>query len=90
MGRCYQEAEDFAKAEKYYQAAIEHKARQWLDAYQRRAILLRDRLSQPDVADAAIKAMVASDPKNYQVYLERGRYRRRFEIPALRTIFKQR
>ena len=35
--------------------------------------------------------MVDSDLENYQVYLERGRYRRRFgESPALGTIFKSR
>ena len=78
MGRCYEQAGDWANAEKYYQAAIKHKASQSLDAYVRRAFLFRNRLGQPDVADTVIQAMVESAPKNHKVYLERGRYRRGF------------
>ena len=80
MGQCYEKAGGAANAEKYYQAAIKHKARKLHEVYQRLANLLRDRLSQPDAADEVIEEMVESDLENYQVYLERGRYRRRFEI----------
>jgi len=80
MGQCYEVLGDGTKAAEYYHAAIKHNAPQRIEAYQRRAILLRDQLSQRDEADEFIKEMVESDPKNYQVYLERGRYRRRFAI----------
>ena len=43
------------------------------------ATLLRGRLNEPQEADQAIESMVASDPENYRVYLERGRYRQRFQ-----------
>ena len=52
-----------------YQKAIDHKAPQRIEAYQRRASLFRDRLNQPEEADRVIKAMVDADPDNYQVYL---------------------
>ena len=51
-----------------------HNAPQWIEAYQRRARLLRDKLNEPKEAEQAIEAMVQSEPENYQVYL-RGRYR---------------
>ena len=89
MGRCLEETGDFANAEKRFQAAIEHKASDSLEAYKRRAILLRSRLNRPDDADAAIEAMVKSNPKNYQVYLERGRYRLRFEIKGAGADFQE-
>ena len=87
MGRC-QEERDVAKdeklakeAEQSYQKAIqselsnEFKAPERIEAYRRRASLLRDRLDRPEEADRLIKAMVDADPGNYAVYLERGRYR---------------
>jgi tetratricopeptide (TPR) repeat protein len=92
MGRCYQEARDRTnaeKAEKYYQAAIEQNAPQRIEAYQRRAILLRDQLGRPDEADKLIEAMVESDPKNYQVYLARGRYRRPTETQRAKADFEE-
>ena len=51
---------------------------QRLEAYQRRASLLRVQLNKPEEADQVIEEMVHSDPGNSRVYLERGRYRRRF------------
>jgi cellulose synthase operon protein C len=89
MGRCYQEARDGANAEKYYQAAIEQNAPQRIEAYQRLAILLRDQLGQPKKADELIEEMVKSDPKNYQVYLARGRYRRPSEIQRAGEDFQE-
>jgi len=88
MGRCHEELGNRPNAEKYYEAAIAHHAPQWIEAYRRRAILLRGQFDQRDKADKSIEEMVESDRthKNYQVYLERGRYRRRFnEIPGAKN-----
>ena len=78
LGRCLEESGDAAKAEASYQAAIANGAPQRLEAYQRRASLLRSQLNRPEEADRVIEDMVRSDPSNSQVYLEHGRYRRRF------------
>jgi cellulose synthase operon protein C len=89
MGRCYQEGRDATNAEKYYQVAIEQNAPQRIEAYQRRAILLRDQLGQRDEADELIDEMVESDPENYQVYLARGRYRPPSEIQRAGEDFQE-
>ena len=90
MGRCQEELGGRRDADRYYQAAIKHHAPQWIEAYQRRATLLRDRLDKREEADKAIDEMVEADPKNYQVYLARGRYRRRFdELPAAKKDFEE-
>ena len=83
LGRCYEEGGNDKLAVEKYQEAIDHKAPQWIEAYQRCVSLLRgDRLKQPEeadrvinAADRVINAMVDADPDNYQVYLQRGRYR---------------
>ena len=75
--RSREELSDEGRAIQDYQAAIDHGAKNRLEAYQRKAWLLRDRLNQPEQADQFMETMVKSDPENYQVYLERGRYRRR-------------
>ena len=76
LGRCYEEGGNDKLAAEKYQEAIDHEAPQRIEAYQRRASLLRgDELDQPEEADRLIKAMVDADPDNYQVYLERWRYR---------------
>ena len=85
-GRCYEAAEDYANAQAKYKEAVEHTwvmqegdgspdTSQRIEAYLRRALLLRDKLNQPKEADQAIEAMVQSAPENDQVYLARGRYR---------------
>jgi cellulose synthase operon protein C len=90
LGRCHEEQGDRPNAVKYYHAAIEHNAPQRIEAYQRRAILLRGQLGERDKADKSIEEMVESDPKNYRVYLERGRYRRRFnEMPGAKKDFEE-
>ena len=81
MGRCCEEGKNDAKAVEWYQKAIKHNAPQRIEAYQRLATLFRDRLNQPKDADQAIESMVQSAPKNYLVYLRRGRYRRQFGLP---------
>jgi tetratricopeptide (TPR) repeat protein len=69
---------DATKAEASYQVAITHDAPQRLEAYQRRASLLRRQLNKPGEADRLIEEMVKSDPGNSRVYLERARYLRGF------------
>jgi len=73
-GQCYEDAEDYKKADSEYETAIKDNAPQRIEACQRRAILLRDKLKEPKKAEELIEAMVQSDPENYQVYLARGRY----------------
>jgi tetratricopeptide (TPR) repeat protein len=76
LGQCYEEGGNDKLAAEKYQEAIDHRAPQRIEAYQRRARLLRgDELDQPEEADRLIKAMVDADPDNYQVYLARWRYR---------------
>jgi cellulose synthase operon protein C len=80
MGRCYEQEHEFDQAAKYYGSAIEHGAPEQdrLEAFQRRAELLRDKLGRTDEADRVIDEMVKSAPKDdYRVYLARGRYRSR-------------
>lgn len=78
LGRCLEELDDAARAEASYKAAIDNGAPQRLEAYQRRASLLRSRLNKPAEADRLIEEMVSSDPGNSRIYLERARYHRRF------------
>jgi tetratricopeptide (TPR) repeat protein len=76
MGRCCEEEKDDTKAARYYRAAIKYDAPEKLEAYRRLASLLL-KLKKPGVeseADKLIDEMVSSDPQNYKVYLERGRY----------------
>jgi tetratricopeptide (TPR) repeat protein len=74
-GRCQEEGNNPKEAVSSYQKAIEYKATKRIEAYERCASLLRDKLDQPAEADRLIKSMVEDDRENYQVYLERGRYR---------------
>jgi len=75
MGRCCEADGDDIKATRYYRAAIKTRAAQRLEAYQRLASLLRKTPRHEKEADQLIEEMVDSDRENYQVYLERGRYR---------------
>jgi tetratricopeptide (TPR) repeat protein len=91
LGRCQEEMGDFAGedgAEKSYRTAIGQRAPQWIEATQRLANLLRGQLGKSDEADRLIDAMVAAAPDNYQVYLERGRYRRHFRLPGADADFR--
>ena len=89
MGRCWEEDREAAKATDSYRKAIEHRAPERLDAAQRLAALLRDPLSKPEEADRVIEEMVQSDPQNYRGYLERGRYRRRFDLKGAEGDFQK-
>ncbi|MGO9469895.1 MAG: tetratricopeptide repeat protein [Isosphaeraceae bacterium] len=75
MGRCCEAEGDDDKAARYYRAAINNHAMQQLEAYQRLAGLLRKKPGHEKEADQLIEKMVNSDRGNYQVYMERGRYR---------------
>jgi predicted Zn-dependent protease len=77
MGMCCENARDDSNALDHYQKAIECNAPERFEAYQRRASLLRE-LGNTKDAEESIEKMVQSDSGNYRVYLERGRYRRRF------------
>ena len=87
-GRCEEAVEDFAEAEKY-KTAVEDSASQRVEAIQRLANLLRGPLKQADEADRIIDKMVSDDPENDQVYLARGRYRRRFGLPGADADFRR-
>jgi len=79
MGRCEQGADDDRAAVESYKSAAAHNAAQKFDALQRAATLLRGRLNEVAEADEVIASMVASAPDDYRVYLERGRYRLKFQ-----------
>ena len=91
-GRCYENNDNDENAVEWYRKAIEHikpNAPQRIEAYQRRATLQRGRLNQPKDADQTIEEMVKSAPDNYLVYLERGRYRRRFGLAGSAVDFRK-
>lgn len=77
MGKCSEAEKDEATAQRSYDNAIKSKNRapEYLEAYQRLASLLRKKPGQEKQADQLIEQMVSSEPHNYKVYLERGRYR---------------
>jgi cellulose synthase operon protein C len=82
MGQCYEKnGKNVVEAVKRYRTAIENRAPEQIEAYERLAYLFRGPLGKPVDADQAIEMMVQSDPKNYLVYLARGRYRREFRLP---------
>src|SRR5262245_52747003 len=90
MGRCQEEDHKYREAVESFRTAIAHQAPQQLEAYRRLAVLLGRQLNEAAEADKTIEEMVQSDPKNYQVYLERGRYRRQFvkseDLKTLKTV----
>ena len=90
MGRCCEDTDNDARAVEWYRKAIEHNAPQRIEAYQRCATLLRGgELGRPKDADQTIEEMVKSAPDNYLVYLERGRYRRRFGLAGSEGDFRK-
>jgi tetratricopeptide (TPR) repeat protein len=80
MGQCCEKTGDESNALLYYRRAIECSAPERVEAYGRCATLLQE-AGQAKEAEETIEKLVQSDPKNYQVYLERGRYRHRFGDP---------
>jgi tetratricopeptide (TPR) repeat protein len=89
LAKCLEHEGAFARAVKSYQSAIEHGAPETLEAYRQAAELLQTQLKKPDDAAQLINAMVQSDPNNYRVYLERGRFQLQFaKTPAERQASK--
>jgi tetratricopeptide (TPR) repeat protein len=89
MGRCCEDGENYDDAVIWYQKAIENNAPQRIEAYHRRATLLRSELKKEKAADQVIEQMVQAAPESYRVYLERGRYRRRFHLPGSSADFQK-
>jgi len=89
LGRCQEELGDFNDAAKSYEKATINGAPKRIEATQRRANLLRGKLNRKDEADRIIDRMVGDDPTNYEVYLARGRYRRRFGLPDADADFRR-
>ncbi|HEX3446679.1 MAG TPA: tetratricopeptide repeat protein [Isosphaeraceae bacterium] len=91
MGRCAEAGKNDAAAATYYRSSIKADASPEIkiDAYWRLATVLRSRLDKPREADQAIEKMVESHPSNYKVFLERGRYRRRFDLPDSAADFQK-
>ena len=59
-----------------YRKAIENNAPQRIEAGERCATLLRDKLQQPEEAEQVINSLVDdASPEDYRGYLARGRYR---------------
>lgn len=79
MGRCEQAADDDRAAVESFKSAAAHNATKRYDALQRAATLLRGRLNEPDEGDEVIESMIASAPDDHRGYLERGRYRLKFQ-----------
>jgi cellulose synthase operon protein C len=84
LGECYEALDDATKGVASYQAATvtespsRLEAKEWLEAYRRRASLLRGKLDKHEEADQLIEEMVRSDPTNPRVRLEYARYRSTF------------
>ena len=74
IAQCSEAEGDELNAAKSYRAVIDNRAPQRLEAYSRLASLLRKKPGQEKQADQLIEKMVNEEPKNYKVYLERGRY----------------
>jgi tetratricopeptide (TPR) repeat protein len=79
LGRCYEEKKEDPTALVYtvsmYQRAIENNASQRIEAGERCATLLRDKLQQPKDAERVINSLVDdTSPEAYRGYLARGRY----------------
>ena len=84
QGQCYELEKEPQEAFNKYNAAIKHGTTKRIPAFKGLAKLIREnpKLGKPEEADQKIDEMVKADPGNYQVYLERGRYRRNFNLPG--------
>ena len=74
MGRCCEAVRDDKKAVESYREAINNGVPNPIEVYERLASVLHGRLNQEKKADDVIAEMVRSDPKNYKVYVVRGKY----------------
>ena len=82
LGQCYEKAGDDSttsqKAKEMYEAAIKHDKKlsdsERIEARERLAMLLRDRVKDLAGADHVINEMVEKYPNDYRANLSRGRY----------------
>ncbi len=79
MGRCEEAAGDAAAAARWFDLALTHDPRRRLSALGL-ATLGRGPLHAPARADWALDALVKADPKAFDVWLERARYRRTYQL----------
>ncbi len=77
LGQCLEAMNEPARAVESFELAVKNGAPQRPEADSRLATLLV-RLNKAGNADNVIEKMVKDHPENYQVYLERGSYLRRF------------
>ncbi len=81
LGQCHEARKRFTEAVEAYGFAASY-APQQLEAFLRRAELLRDKLQQPQQADTVMSNMVRANPSSFRAYVERGRYRQRWQQPG--------
>ena len=79
LGRCQEAMREPERAAASYADAIKYGAPKRVEAYRRRATLLRTQLDKAKEAEQVINEMVSSQPDNYRVYLERARYHSKFK-----------
>ena len=89
LGTSEEALSQYEKAANLYAEAIEH-APELVEAYARRAALLRDRLKQPGEADRLMDArevvdgvIAATDGQSFRAYLERASYRQTAGLPGV-------
>jgi tetratricopeptide (TPR) repeat protein len=79
LGRCFDALNEPVPCCDAFKQAIEnHFAGAHLEAFQRRAFLLRGSLDQPEEARQIMEDMIKEQPDNPDSYLARGRYRLQF------------
>ncbi len=88
LGGCYEGNGAFDKAVAAYEKACKS-APQPQDAFERLALLLRQRLNDPARADKTMDALVAAHRDSYAAFLSRARYRRRYQLPDAETDLEQ-
>lgn len=78
MGQCHEARRRYAEAAEAYARAAGHAPR-LVDVYVRWAVLLRERLKQPEQADAVMVELVRRNPDSFRAHFERARYRRKWQ-----------
>jgi tetratricopeptide (TPR) repeat protein len=77
LGQCYAADKNFAVAAEWFTKAVQHAPGQ-VNSYVQLAALLQDHLGQSEQVPAVLDALVAANPKSFQAYLARARYRQAF------------
>lgn len=78
LGLCHEAKRRFPEAAEAYARAI-GRAPHLIEAYLRRASLLRDRLKEPHKADLVMTHLVNYNPESFRAFFERGRYRQKWQ-----------